>query len=99
MTPRPAMPGPAVSTIPAAQDRISLEEMTALVRRRRRDRLRMRRDLREHGMMSDGLVDREQAVWLAIEQLLARCLSRRMEVVDLLRVVAVDRIDQESEDV
>lgn len=96
---RPSMPGPAVSALPPSDRRISMEEIVAVVRQRRRERLRMRRELRDNGLLQDGLIDREQRAWGAAEQLLARCLVRREAIVGLVRDVAIDALDQETEEV
>lgn len=77
----------------AAPQPITFEEILSCVRSRRRGRLIMRHELRRNGLLQDGLIDREQRVWNALEQHLARCLVRRTDVAQLLDRVAVDPID------
>lgn len=77
----------------AAPQPISFEEILSAVRAKRRGRLVMRQEMRRNGLLQDGLYDREQRVWNALEQHLARCLVRRSDVIQLLERVAVDPID------
>lgn len=77
----------------AADQPISYEEILSVVRGKRRGRLIMRHELRRNGLLEDGVVDREQRVWNALEQHLARCLVRRSEVSALLAAVSVDPIN------
>lgn len=77
----------------AADQPISYEEILSVVRGKRRGRLIMRHELRRNGLLEYGVVDREQRVWNALEQHLARCLVRRSEVSALLAAVSVDPIN------